>query len=294
MLSLLLSIVAATIWGGSDFSAGVASRRVGALHTSFFTFLGAAVLLVFAVPIFGSDWSGAAIAAGSLASLGATVGLVAFYAALALAPIGVVTAIVVACEVVIPVLVAVICKGEQLAPLGWVGVIAAGVGAVIVGASESSWGRAGLKAVMLALLGGVGFGLSVVALDGAPKESGFLAPAIEMAGGLILVTVMLLAARAMPTLRRSFDSLALFTSTSGDLRVGVSLGLLAGVLQGVANIVLMLALWSGQLAVVGAISALYPVSAALLAWMILKERLSRPLVLGIVIALLGCVLLGLG
>ena len=54
----------------------------------------------------------------------------------------------------------------------------------------------------------------------------------------------------------------------------------------------MFALWSGQLAVVGAISALYPVSAVLLAWMILGEKLSKPLIVGIAIALAGCVLLG--
>ena len=50
---------------------------------------------------------------------------------------------------------------------------------------------------------------------------------------------------------------------------------------------------AGQLAVVGAISALYPVSAVLLAWVILKEKLSTPLVVGIAIALSGCVLLGI-
>ena len=43
----------------------------------------------------------------------------------------------------------------------------------------------------------------------------------------------------------------------------------------------------------GAISALYPVSAVLLAWVILKEKLSTPLVVGIAIALSGCVLLGI-
>ena len=207
------------------------------------------MLLLIAVPVIGTDWSGEAVSAGLIAALGATVGFIAFYAGLALAPIGVVTAIVAACEVVVPVLVAVIWKGEQLTMIGWVGVFAAGAGAVIVGASEGGWGGAGLRAVVLAVIGGVGFGLSVVALDFVPEPQG--------------------------------------------VRGGIGLGLLAGALQGGANIVLMFALWAGQLAVVGAISALYPVSAALLAWVILKEKLSTPLVVGIAIALSGCVLLGI-
>lgn len=293
MLSVVLSLVAATIWGGSDFSAGIASRKSGALYTSLFTFLGATALLVIAVPVFGADWSGAAISAGLAAALCATVGFVAFYAGLALAPIGVVTAIVAALEVVVPVIVAVIWKGEHLPVLGWVGVVAAGAGAVIVGASEGGLGGAGVRAVILAVVGGVGFGLSVVSLDFAPAESGFLAPGVEMLGGLVLVALMLLAAGATPGLKRSLEPLAMFVPGAGSPRAGLGFGLLAGVLQGVANIVLMLALWSGQLAVVGAISALYPVSAALLAWAILKERLTKPLIIGIAIALLGCVLLGI-
>lgn len=293
MLSVVLSLVAATVWGGSDFSAGIASRRVGALYASFLTFLGATVLLFVAVPLFGSDWSGAAVSAGMVAAFGATVGFISFYAGLALAPIGVVTAIVAACEVVVPVLVAVIWKGEHLALLGWVGVIAAGAGAVIVGASEGGWGGAGLRAVVLSVIGGIGFGLSVVALDFAPESSGVLAPGIEMAGGLVLVSLLLLVTRFAPSLRRRLEPLALFLPETSGVRGGIGLGLLAGLLQGGANIVLMLALWSGQLAVVGAISALYPVSAALLAWMILREKLSKPLIAGIAIALAGCVLLGI-
>ena len=292
MLSVLLSLVAATVWGGSDFSAGIASRRVGALHASLLTFLGATVLLLIAVPVIGTDWSSEAVSAGLVAALGATVGFVAFYAGLALAPIGVVTAIVAACEVVVPVLVAVIWKGEQLTLLGWVGIVAAGAGAVIVGASEGGWGGAGLRAVVLAVIGGVGFGLSVVALDFAPESSGVLAPGLEMAGGRVLVTLLVLVMRAVPSLKRSLESLALFVPEPQGVRGGIGLGLLAGALQGGANIVLMFALWAGQLAVVGAISALYPVSAVLLAWVILKEKLSAPLVVGIAIALSGCVLLG--
>lgn len=325
MLSVALSLVAATIWGGSDFSAGIASRRVGALLTSCYTFLGASLVLLVAVPLFGSDWSGAAVLAGLVAALCATVGFVAFYAALALAPIGVVTAIVAACEVIVPVLLAVVWKGEHLAPIAWIGVAAAGIGAVVVGASEGGLNGAGLRAVLLALVGGVSFGLSVVALDVAPESSGFLAVGVEMLGGLVLVAMLILAARALPRVRRVLEPLALFAPVNvSTSHVGISgssvvideqdapgvrserarylgapslgvlgLGLLAGALQAAANIVLMLALWSGQLAVVGAISALYPVSAALLAWAILKERLSLPLITGIAIALFGCVLLGL-
>lgn len=293
MLSVVLSLVAATGWGGSDFSAGIASRRVGALYATMLTLLGATVLLVVAVPLIGSDWSNEAITAGLFAALGATVGFIAFYAALALAPIGVVTAIVAACQVVLPVLIAVVWKGERLSWLGWVGVCAAGLGAVIVGASEGDLGGASLRAVVLAVVGGIGFGLSVVALDFAPEGSGVLAPGIEMAGGLVLVTLLVVAVRAAPKLRRSLEPLALFVRNTQNVRGSIGLGLLAGVLQGGANIALMWALWNGQLAVVGAISALYPVSAALLAWTILGEKLSKPLIIGIAIALSGCVLLGL-
>lgn len=291
MIAAVLAFLASALTGGGDFSAGVSSRRIGAILTSFWSYLAATVISLVAFPFVAAEWTPEGVTAGLVAAGCGALAFVTFYASLALAPMGVATAIVAASEAVVPVAIGVGWKGESLGLLGWIGVIVAVLGAVIVGAAEGSRGRAALGAVVLAAFSGVAFGATVVALGAAPASSGLIAPTLEMAGGLILIAAMIGLVQTSSRVRTYSASIGL-TAAGPAAGAGVGFALLAGVLQGFANIVLMLALWSGQLSVVGVILCLYPIMPALLARVFLKERLTRAHVAGIAIALLGCVLLG--
>ncbi len=82
---------------------------------------------------------------------------------------------------------------------------------------------------------------------------------------------------------------------------GIRLGraaLLVGALAGIAdlggNLFFILASVEGELALVIVLTSLYPIGTAILARLFLHERLSRWRVLGVAMAILGVILIGLG
>jgi drug/metabolite transporter (DMT)-like permease len=73
----------------------------------------------------------------------------------------------------------------------------------------------------------------------------------------------------------------------------VGQALLAGALLVVANILLVIGLHLGELAIMGVLNALYPLGTVLLALIVLRERLSRLQLAGIALALAASVVLAL-
>ena len=88
--------------------------------------------------------------------------------------------------------------------------------------------------------------------------------------------------------------------TSGSVRtlerkpaVGLRLGVASGTFTAAANAAIMTALHTGDLAVVAVLNNLYPVSTIVLAWLVLRERLSPLQLTGVALAVVASVLLGL-
>jgi drug/metabolite transporter (DMT)-like permease len=71
------------------------------------------------------------------------------------------------------------------------------------------------------------------------------------------------------------------------------LAAVAGLLIGGANVLLMVALHAGSVAVVAVLVNLYPVATVLLAWIVLRERVNALQGTGIVLAVAASVMLGL-
>jgi drug/metabolite transporter (DMT)-like permease len=294
MLGVLLAFAASVAWGGSDFVGGLATRRSTALRATVWTFVGAVLISVIALVVQGGAWSTTAVLSGLAAGVACVFGYLAFFGALATAPMGPVTAVVGATEALVPVGVAIAIGHGGLGWLGWIGVAVAVLGGVVIGLAERGEGRASLLNLLLALAGGLGFGLTVVFMNLAPEDSGAVLPLVEMSVGLVL-----LGALALFTTRSRGLSGALRRAGLSDpgaprsaLAAGQAIG--AGVLFGLANLLLMAALWIGPLAAVGVAVSLYPVTTTVLAWLVLKEKLTRVHVAGLVAALAGCALLALG
>ncbi|MDR2256078.1 MAG: EamA family transporter [Arthrobacter sp.] len=294
MLGVLLAFAASVAWGGSDFVGGLATRRSTALRATVWTFVGAVLISAIALVVQGGAWSTTAVLSGLAAGVACVFGYLAFFGALATAPMGPVTAVVGATEALVPVGVAIAIGHGGLGWLGWIGVAVAVLGGVVIGLAERGEGRASLLNLLLALAGGLGFGLTVVFMNLAPEDSGAVLPLVEMSVGLVL-----LGALALFTTRSRGLSGALRRAGLSDpgaprsaLAAGQAIG--AGVLFGLANLLLMAALWIGPLAAVGVAVSLYPVTTTVLAWLVLKEKLTRVHVAGLIAALAGCALLALG
>jgi len=208
--------------------------------------------------------------------------------------------------------------GERLGLTGWAGVGAALLATALLGSAEVGPGEVGpgevgpgarrprwtTRAAVLTLVAGVALGLSVVALDRAPADSG-LAPAwIELVAGLVVLLVLAALARRW---RPAAALAAMLDGSSADpdpdpdpdaassssaartsaLRLAVGAGALLAAAQGL----LMAALHGGELVVVAVLVGLYPLATVLLARIALNERLTRRALVGVAAAVTAGVLL---
>ncbi len=209
----------------------------------------------------GLRWAGAAGVVGS-------VGLMALYRALAGGQMGIAAPVSGVLCAGLPVLFTAVFRGlpttAQMVGFGF--------------AMTSVWmlsrpqGPAGgASGFGLALLAGVGLGGFLVLIAQA-SQSAWLWP-LAAANMASLATVLLVAAMTRQMKRPSSGSL-LFA-------------LLAGVLDVGGNAFFLLAAQVGRLDTAAVISSLYPASTVLLAWAVLRERVSRLQAAGIVVALVA-------
>ena len=284
MTTVLLATSAAAVFGCSDFLGGFASRRDPARTVSLVSQLfGLAALLaglaLLRTPVPG--WEQFAI--GAVAGIMGGLGVLSLYAALAVGRMGVVAPITAALAGAIPAGID-IAVGTRFDYVS-----AAGIGLAIAAVAVVSFtpvpklhlqghhGEHKVQAVLLSIAAGVMF-------------AGFFT-------GLSLTDP---AADLWPLLGARIGSipvLAGITAASGGAfmvsRAGLKSTIGAGLLDMVANILALLALQIGPLAIAGVLVSLYPVSTVLLARYVLGEKLHGWQRVGVAMALVAVVLTAL-
>ena len=270
-----LGLMAATLWGSSDFTGGLGARRAPALllvaagHLVTLLLLGT-ICLWARVPFPPLR----AALLGGIAGLEGALSLAIFYRALAEGAMG-------ATAAVTGVLTAVVPVGFALWSQGWPrGTEVAGLALGATAIALTAWQRepeASRRAVALGALAGVGFGIQLVLLKLAAEGGVAWAMTKARAGGLLGVGLVL-ASRASGGKR---------VPRSGYWRMGV----LAGMLDATGNGAYMLAAEMGRMEVGAMIASLYPAVTIALAALLLRERPTRRQRLGIGVALAAIVLL---
>ena len=284
MEALLFGVGAAFAFGFGDYAAAMASRRAGVAITAFgMQVIGvAAVALVIAVlgrwPRFGWEQVPWAFA---LALIG-TLSLVALYRAFALGPIAVVSPIV-ASSAALGVVGIVVFLGERLTlgqaisiALTFIGVAAASTD---IRELRRTVGRP-VEGVRFGVLATVGFGIWSVLLTAATRANDpFALVLIWRVFGIALVGAFLAWRRV----------------AIAPLAVPATLGIVAlvGVLDTGANVLLMLGVQSGFASYVMTGSGAYPIIPAVLAILVLRERLAPNQYLGVALLVCGLIALGL-
>lgn len=301
-----LALGAALSYGVADFLGGVAARRATVFASTTVNYVVAAAVLAVLVAVSGGVWSAQAVAAGLIAGVLALVGFLAFFAALAAGPISLVTPLIALLSSLVPVAAALVA-GETLSPLIWVALVVAIAGSVLIGMEHRvSTAGLGVRTVVLTLTAGLGFGFATVALDRVPDDSGLIPVLLDSGTGAVVLLVVAAAAPASATLRRWIALLdgegdPMPTATARGIRSPLAthrrwvvLAVGAGLLTGIANLLLMLGLHAGSVAVVAVLTNLYPLATMALAWVVLRERLSATQLVGALLALAASVLLGSG
>lgn len=294
-MTVALSLLSALSYGVSDFLGAVGARRLKVLPGTAVTYGFALLALLALLPIVGGEWTALAVLWGTIAGLSAIVGFLAFYAALAAGPMSLASPLIAVIGSIVPVAIAV-ALGEQLPLLAWLAVVVALIGGALFSVTRRG-STTGIprKTVMLSVLAGLGIGGSITALDRAPRGAGVIPGVAEVAVGVVVLGVLLIAVRMSARAKRALAMLDVEQNADRipsrpRAWVGSALG---GLLLGFANGMLLIALQSGSLAVVSVVVGLYPVATIVLARIVYREKLTLLQLAGVVLALAASVLLAL-
>jgi len=273
---VLLGLASALSFGIGDFAGGLASRRASGLAVAALgQLVGTVLLAVFVLVARPGLPDMSSLAIGAAAGLSGAVGVAALYVAMAAGAMGLVASVSGAGAVTVPLLVSVFLLHQSVHPLQAVGVACAA--AAILAASGASRGGGSRRALWLALLAALGFGLWYALLDRAAAGSGPWALFTSRLSGSSMLLVVAALRGGLATLRASWR----LAVVSGLADVGGN-ALYVG-----ARALLALGL-------AAALSGIYPLFTMLLARVILRERLPRLGLAGVGFALIAIVLISAG
>jgi drug/metabolite transporter (DMT)-like permease len=275
-MAALLSLVSALMWGTADFLGGVTARRRSALAlylgSQAFGFL---VLLV--VVVIRGDWHAPLGYLGWGIGLGVAglISMVAFYKALALGPMGLVSPLV-AVAVVVPVVVGFL-SGEQPNAMEIAGIAIAFVGVLLASGPELT-GSGSMRPMLYTGIAALGFGFLYVGMAKGSQTSPSMTMLSYRTTSIVILLIVLAVARNTGGLTR------------GDVPVLAAIG----ALDATANLLFGIASTLGMLTTTSVLSSLYPVVTAILAAIFLRERLRPIQYAGVSVAMVGVVLLSAG
>jgi drug/metabolite transporter (DMT)-like permease len=281
LLPIIYGLGAATAWGAADFAGGLASRRSANALAVVFHAEWIGMVGVFAVATLSGQPSMSLIGWGfaMLAGMLGTIGLVVLYKAMAEGQMSIAAPVSALLAASLPVLVGSLREGFP----GWVtlfGFILALAAVWVISAGESGSLRPtikGWKELQMPFLSGVGFGLYFILIHQAGQESTLWPLVGSRLGGMLMLLVFALFARPSLSLARPVWPIVLVNAT----------------LDVTANGLYILSAQIGRLDVAAVLGSLYPGLTVLLAWLLLKERVNRLQLVGILVALAAIALIAI-
>ena len=283
LTSVIFGLISAIALGTADVAAAAVVRRLGVLRTTFLShFCSIAIITAYMFVAWDlgvislTQWAQLA----GLSVLGATV-TVAFYRALQLGPVAVVSPVTSAYAVVV-VLLAVAFVGERLSA-GQAVAVAATIGGVALASiniGDMRSGRGIGPGVLIALVITVGIGVWIYSIGVLAKEIGWFLP--------IYVSRLFTLAMLGPAsaIRRDWP----WQRLTVPLALGV---VVVGVLETGSLLAFARGAEIGVISIVAAASTTYPIVPILGGLVVFRERLGATQFVGLAIVVAGLVMLGL-
>ena len=309
MISAAIALVGAVVYGSADFLGGLAARRLRSIVVTAVAALSGLVALLVAQPLFGGVWSAPDVAWGVLGGIFSVAAIALLYACLAIGPMSILSPLTAVVSAIAPMLWGLLVNGDALAPIGYAGLGVALVAVVLVGfIPGEKIVRPSARGLAMAVGAGLAIGAFLIVLDQTSDDSG-LVPLVTSRATSAVVTGAIVGVLALAALRRGerarsvlpVAGLPLGATPSGhaDLEhaaTGVGrivastrqawwLAIACGIADAAANALALFALRTGDLAVVSALTALYPAGTILLAAIVLRERVAAVQWIGLGLAL---------
>lgn len=281
MLSILFGLTSALTWGAGDFAGGLSSRKLGAYRAVLFgDFFGLLLLLVVA-GIYRENFPTLyPLLIAALAGMLGSMGLLVLYYSMIKGQMSVAAPVSALLAATLPVIVGGMLDGlpKPIQFLGF-GFALAAVWMISQGDSTEKFHIRRLADLRLPLLAGLGFGSYFVLMGAATRitTSTFWPMIASRAAGTALLLIFVLIRRESLGVPRN-----VWKVVAANAILDVS-----------GNLFYVLALKTGRLDVSAVLSSLYPGATVMLAWLILKEHISRRQWLGILAALIAIALMTL-
>jgi drug/metabolite transporter (DMT)-like permease len=285
-VTAFFALATSLLWGLADFGGGMLTRRTPALTVVVVSqTIAAAVLGAVVVATGGWSEAGPRLWFAFAAGLVGPVAMIAFYKALALGPMGVVSPLA-TLSVAVPVGVG-LFLGERPGLLQVAGIAVAVTGVMLAGGPRLGGASVQRRTVLLTLVAAGGFGtvFALIAEASTTVTGLFLALFVQRvtnvaAGGIALYASVRRGAEALPEGGFPWASLPAFA--------------FVGLADVAANGTYSVAAQHGPVTVAAVLASLYPVVTALAARGFLRERLLAIQTAGAGLALIGTLLLATG
>ena len=276
MLSIFFGLTSAAIWGAGDFTGGMASRKTGAYRAVVYgEMVGLIIILVVALIVWQPVPNLGIWALSMLAGAFGTLGILLLYYSMTKGLMSIAAPISALLAALLPVVIGLFTESlpTWLTFIGFAFALAA-----IWLISQSQDGVKDLLShisdLRLPLLAGVGFGFYFVLIHAATRTATLWPMVAARLGGMLVLAIFMIVRRE-----------------SWKVESGTwPLIILNGLLDIGGNLFFVLAGQVGRLDISAVLSSLYPGSTVILAWIFLKERLSRTQWIGIAAAMIAIAL----
>ena len=325
MLTVVLGLAGALVYGAADFFGGLAARRISALRVTAVGALSGVVLLFAATLVIPGRWSWEAVLWGGISGITGAAAIALLYACLAIGPMSILSPLTAVTSAIVPLTWG-LATGSQLGAIAYPAFGLALVAVVLVGFVPSKEAvRPTTAGLLMATASGTLIGAFYILVDQTPDDSG-LVPLVanRTVNATIMITLIVaLAVIAAARHVRAADApLAVLdgahgaphglgeaapapapaparggllrasaAALRGGWRGGFWLAVGCGVLDALANIIVLIGLRVGDLTIVSVLTALYPAGTILLAALVLRERIARLQWVGLALALAASAML---
>ena len=309
MLTAVIGLTGALIFGAADFLGGLASKRISPIRvTAIAAVSGLAGLLLVLALGFGT-WSVEAVLWGALSGVTGALAISLLYACLAIGPMSILSPLTAVVSAVVPMSWGLL-GGERLGGVGYLALGLALVAVVLVGfVPEKGAVRPSIRGILMAVGSGTMIGAFMILIDQTPDDSGVVPLVMNRAvsAALMFSTVLVLwlvGRRAVHT--RVTETVGedaaqvLHQATPHDAapsttgwKPGLTLAVACGLVDALANGLLLIGIRIGDLSVMSVLTAMYPAGTILLAAVVLKERIAPVQWIGLALALLAAGMLAL-
>ncbi|QEO15019.1 EamA family transporter [Agromyces intestinalis] len=222
MLTAVLALSGAFVYGAADFVGGLAAKRISSVLAVALGAASGLIALLLVLPALGASWRATDLAWGALAGVAGTIAIGLLYACLAIGPMSILSPLTAVVSAITPMVWGVAVGGERFGPLGAWAIGLALVAVVLVGfVPERGAVRPIARGILMAIGSGAGIGTYYILIAQTSDASG-LAPLVATRSVTAVLGFAAAGAVALVVLRRRAAAAAEFAGDAGAAGAGAA------------------------------------------------------------------------